>query len=272
MLIDYLNYRQIANESPYHAARQSSELLSPNALFHTHDFDEVFLVTSGTLKHDINGETQTLIQNDLVLVEARDIHRFRHDHKAPFEFINIAFPFQNLNELLRLMQLSSTVKRTNLSSSKRVSLQRNFELLTAEFSYQPQQTTLIPFLSTVVATLNKLKEIEDRLDNIDRAIQNIEKIENLHLGMDYLVQTASVSMSHLCRVVKKRTGKSPGEIIQSARLRHVRILLVTTNLDVATIAEQVGYTSSHYLHRVFKNEFGQTPGDFRKSQRAVVSS
>jgi LacI family transcriptional regulator len=51
------------------------------------------------------------------------------------------------------------------------------------------------------------------------------------------------------------------------RFRQVERLLQDTNLTIDTIAQQTGFTHSHYLQAAFKERHGMTPGEFRKAGR-----
>jgi LacI family transcriptional regulator len=44
----------------------------------------------------------------------------------------------------------------------------------------------------------------------------------------------------------------------------VERLLSDTNLTIDAIAEQTGFTHSHYLQAAFKQRHGTTPGRFRR--------
>jgi LacI family transcriptional regulator len=50
------------------------------------------------------------------------------------------------------------------------------------------------------------------------------------------------------------------------RFREVERLLRETNLTIDLIAEQTGFTHSHYLQATFKARYKQTPGKFRRAK------
>lgn len=73
--------------------------------------------------------------------------------------------------------------------------------------------------------------------------------------------------SYLSQHLMRRCGKGPSRIIQEARLREARNLLAQTDLSVAEIARKVGYASPSRLHQLFRDAFGETPGEYRARQR-----
>lgn len=92
--------------------------------------------------------------------------------------------------------------------------------------------------------------------------------ENAHTGMnvDDLCRKLNASRTTLDRRMKAALKRSPKEEIARVRFREVERLLRETNLPIATIAEQTGFTYSHYLQAAFKQAYGKTPGAFRRGE------
>lgn len=67
----------------------------------------------------------------------------------------------------------------------------------------------------------------------------------------------------LSRMIKKTTGKTYTELIQSRRLNQASFLLLNTDMPVADIGYAVGYDNLSYFHRIFKGRFGDSPKQYR---------
>lgn len=65
--------------------------------------------------------------------------------------------------------------------------------------------------------------------------------------------------------MKAALGRSPKEEIQRLRFRVVERLLSDTDLTIDAIAEQTGFTHSHYFQSAFRERYGETPGAFRRA-------
>ncbi len=59
-------------------------------------------------------------------------------------------------------------------------------------------------------------------------------------------------------------GEAPMSFIRKVRLHKARELLQHTDLTVAEIAYQVGFTDGSYVSRAFGKEFGEAPTELRK--------
>jgi len=69
------------------------------------------------------------------------------------------------------------------------------------------------------------------------------------------------------RVFKRETGLRPMEWLNERRLQTACHLLASTSETVSEIAETCGFASPFYFSRVFRRHFGQSPINYRKTQR-----
>jgi signal transduction histidine kinase/DNA-binding response OmpR family regulator len=107
-------------------------------------------------------------------------------------------------------------------------------------------------------------ELEDAfITKVKAFIEN--NIEEEHLLTVQLARALNMSRSQLHRKLSALTGHSASNIIKSVRINKAKILLGHTDLTVSEIAYQVGIDPS-YFSRIFKNETGITPSEFRTSR------
>lgn len=76
----------------------------------------------------------------------------------------------------------------------------------------------------------------------------------------------SISRGHLDRMFRERLRVPPLRYINAERLRLACQLIMDTRLNNAEIADRVGIQSMVHFHRLFKQNVGMTPGEFRKSE------
>jgi len=91
--------------------------------------------------------------------------------------------------------------------------------------------------------------------------------EPLQVGA--MAQTAGVSRRGLERRFRRELGRSPHAEIQRIRLEHARQMLCETTASMAAIAERSGWSSVQRFMAVFKAATGQTPGQFRASNKFI---
>jgi AraC-like DNA-binding protein len=72
-----------------------------------------------------------------------------------------------------------------------------------------------------------------------------------------------MSESTFSRVFKEASGLNFSEMIRKLRIEHGCKLLTSTDLSVAAISKDCGYTNLSNFNRQFLREMGTTPRDFR---------
>lgn len=75
-----------------------------------------------------------------------------------------------------------------------------------------------------------------------------------------------MSHSQLHRKLEALTGCSPNKFIRIVRLNKAKELLLNPSLSIAAIALDCGYNDPGYFARVFKQEVGTTPQEWRSAQ------
>lgn len=73
-----------------------------------------------------------------------------------------------------------------------------------------------------------------------------------------------ISERECYRLFKKHLGISPGEYLTDVRLKKSRELLTETDKGILDIALETGFGSSSYFGKIFKQQMGMTPKEYRK--------
>jgi len=89
------------------------------------------------------------------------------------------------------------------------------------------------------------------------------------LDLNLLAKKYSLTERHIQRLFKFAFEQSPAAYIRSRKLAASLEDLLTTNSNVLNIALEFGFGYEQTYIRAFKQEFGLTPGDFRKSGNIV---
>lgn len=92
------------------------------------------------------------------------------------------------------------------------------------------------------------------------------------LNIGEIVAATDVSRRTLEKSFTKHLGRSILDEIQRVRLQRVKELLAHTKFSMRQIAEQAGFASPQYLHQVFRQQEGVTPGDYREKQHSQAKS
>jgi len=74
------------------------------------------------------------------------------------------------------------------------------------------------------------------------------------------------SEAHLSRLIKKFTGKTFTNIIQTIKIQYSAKLLLEGKMSIAEIIDEVGYTDSSHFYRIFKRYYDMTPAQYQQEQ------
>jgi len=85
------------------------------------------------------------------------------------------------------------------------------------------------------------------------------------LTLEGVAERVQISSRQLQRIFKEKANVSFSEYLEQIRLKFVCSELQQTTLTLEKIAERSGFTSSNYLHYVFKKAHGTTPNTYRES-------
>lgn len=95
-----------------------------------------------------------------------------------------------------------------------------------------------------------------------------ENLKNEDFGPDQLVHQMGVSHSTLHRWLKQYTNKNISQFIREIRLKKASELLQNDDLTISEVAYMVGFSSATYFNRCFHEQFGCSPGEFKKRELA----
>lgn len=105
----------------------------------------------------------------------------------------------------------------------------------------------------------------DFIQKLTRIVQG--NLENEDFGPEQLAQEMGVSHSTLHRWLKQNSDKTISQFIRELRLEKASELLLNDNLTIAEIAYKVGFGSATYFNKCFHEQFGCSPGEYRKTQQ-----
>lgn len=70
----------------------------------------------------------------------------------------------------------------------------------------------------------------------------------------------------LSREIKKRTGKTYKDLIQTKRMNQAAYMLANSQIPIAEIMNFVGYDNSSYFYRKFKERYELSPKEYREKK------
>ena len=151
---------------------------------------------------------------------------------------------------------------TNLLISRCNNLVNSRILLQEKFSKQPQA------YAQMLATNPIDKEI------LDRAISIIEKnLDNTEFNVNIFAREMAMARTNLFTKLKAITGQTPNDFILTIRLKKGALMLRNNpELNITEISDKIGFSSSRYFSKCFKDVYHVSPLAYRKGEDADTGS
>ena len=89
----------------------------------------------------------------------------------------------------------------------------------------------------------------------------LENVSNEHFGVSELAEAMNTSRSNLLRKIKKDTKLSASQFIRQVRLEKGMEILGQTSLNVSEVSFKVGFGSTSYFIKCFREHYGYPPGE-----------
>jgi AraC family transcriptional regulator len=103
-------------------------------------------------------------------------------------------------------------------------------------------------------------------DQCNRAIEYIEECLGDTLTLAGIARAAGVSAARLNSEFKRSTKLAPHQYVLNARVRRANALLMSTDLSLAQIALQCGFSNQQHMTRMVRRVTGRTPGAIRRDR------
>lgn len=155
--------------------------------------------------------------------------------------------------------------KTKYEVKAELSVQHSMHLIAEAISWRQVRTAMQAFFD--VMDFNAFEEDGDAelSDLVRKAVQMVRKHYDQGIRLEEIASRLFVSEEYLSAQFKKETGMGFAETVRMLRIERIKSLLAGTRLKLNQIAELTGYTDPKYMSRVFKEEVGMLPTEFRKS-------
>ena len=120
---------------------------------------------------------------------------------------------------------------------------------------------------------------EERVENIEvkgndealmeRIMRSVNaNMSNPDFNVDTLAADVGISRAQLHRKMKEMTGIATGKFLRNLRMEQAARLLREGKINVAQVADRVGYSDQAHFSTAFKAHFGQSPSDYLESHQS----
>lgn len=262
---------------------------------HIHDWIEINYMYSGCCPQVINTSQQTLQKGQIILIDTDTPHStaaLQENDIMISLVINKQYLTSNFfnrfseDSILSSFFINAINKDTNHDNyilfhsehSRKLPLFFN-ELICEIYSPSINSADIVNSLVTLIlCELLNVYEKDIERQNLDMNRNSISPILR-YIERNYttctLESTAAffnMNPSYMTTLLKKRTGFSYKELVQTQRLTRAAQLLRNTEASITEIANVIGYENMSFFYRKFQQKFGCSPKEYRLKKQPGASA
>ena len=248
---------------------------------HFHDFEELIIVTQGSMEHFIDFQLEVINAPVACYISMGKTHRLLPHTDMRGWVINFKTEFIPDS---KLNFYSNFFTSTNIPLSSGTCLNRFISLCQIISAESDQEiidlTTISHLVNGLVAMIDAERKRSLPIENIARASQIVafntfleilEKNYSGNEGVSFYADKMKMSERSLNTICKNNFQKSVSEIIETRKLIEAKRMLLQTDKTVSEIGYELGYSEKSYFTRVFHAKMEITPTRFREMTRSIIT-
>ncbi len=102
-------------------------------------------------------------------------------------------------------------------------------------------------------------------DIVDQVISFIDDNYMLDIGIGQIAEQFNITPNYLSTLFHRKAGTNFMSYLKMVRMLKAKELFTDPNIQVQQVAEQVGYLSTRHFARLFAEQFGCLPSEYRDS-------
>lgn len=251
-------------------------------LYHWHSDIEILLVVEGSVTLETANHKYLLLKNDFFILNANEVHSLtRTDESNTLlalqfdpKFCRSYFP--QLQRIIFLVQHITLENYPEFRNTLREFLYQivseyyeksNIYPLNLMSTLQLMICSLIKHLDYENSTVKAISNQKKNLARLNHIILYIKENYRNKISLRDIAENENLDMYYLSHFIKKHLGISFQEYLNKVRFEKALELLLFTDLNKLEICMESGFSDYRYLNKMFLNEFGCTPSEYRSKHQ-----
>ena len=281
--MDYSTY-EIYDFDRVSAFNMSTGYKERSYKMHWHSYGEILLVGPGkTNIYQIGKNTYNLVPDDIVLIWPMEMHSIVDADREQALVIQFSNAFINsLFDLRRIMHMYRNLRVICVNShpelaSKLKDITGHMKEIFFSGRQDREIRCCILLMEFMLTLFDHRKELAPELDDVDPYACNDDVMKRMVMVTDYIknnltaddlsqgamARMAGISRDYFSRIFKNVTGMNYSKWLNTVRLEKASELLVEDGRTLTEVAMLSGFQSIPSFNRVFREEKGMAPGEYR---------
>ncbi len=255
---------------------------------HWHESMEIIIVLEGSINLRIEDKLFILQENDLVLINSKEIHntsktdgdniilalQIRPEHLNLFysQFYNMRFECNSVNcsieEEEKFNRIRHYMGKLIWESNKKT---QGYRFLVGNELNSLAYYLLNNFEYYIIE--EKSKEITNSdIERLDRILIYINDHIGEKITLKDIAEKEHINFYYLSHFFKSKVGLNFQDYINIMRIEKAKNLLLNSNATITDISNGCGFSSTNYFNKVFKENSNTTPSQYRNNNTRISTS
>lgn len=264
--IHWLNYSNYEDLRFYEIGHQKCE---PGYDFGPIIRDKFILhyVIRGKGHLEMDGQIFTVEAKQAFVIPAGVLSYYQADMKEPWEYIWLQFHGPKVVEILQKAGVTRHAPVFVPTASCNVLEHSLFAMLGNPFSEYATMGKLYEFFQQMINLSARTPEENSREDTglgyVHTVIQYIHEKYSEPIHIQDIADYCGLDRSYLGKLFKMATGQTPQKYLMAHRMKRAMELLQKTDMPIGHVSFSVGYNDPLAFSKVFKQETGRSPSEYR---------
>jgi AraC family transcriptional regulator len=232
---------------------------------HVHDVTVVSLMLSGAASERVAEGTRTIASQDLIFTPAYASHSYDFRQSGRWLNMQISDPWlARATDGSKLLYERSEIVRSATAAAWAMRVRSEVR--------SPDSASKLAIDGAMMLMIADMARVRiDAASTRPRWLRRVEEAIQASIAnppdVETLAGIAGVHPTHLLRTFKRYHGRTIATFVRERRVQLARTALSTTTRSISTIALEAGFADQAHFTRVFKQAFGETPGQYARSLR-----
>ena len=246
---------------------------------HWHRSVEIFAVLEGELEFFFNEEHIHLVKDEFVLVNSNELHAIHALY--PNESVVLQIPVSSFQRYYLNSSFIYFSRSRIDTDSQVIQLIREMYDIYREKAFGYDFAVQSRFYQLLYLLVLKYRENSTdrnalqhyrKMDKLSEIADYIKDNYNQDITLDALSSVFGYAPTYISKMFQKYAGCSFKNYLTRIRLAHVVQDLVSSTEALDRIAARQGFPDRKALSKAFQNQYGMTPGQYRKQEGIKSSS
>jgi two-component system, response regulator YesN len=133
-------------------------------------------------------------------------------------------------------------------------------------NFMTLRENLSKWMQKIFTGLDQINK-KDQADPVQISKQWIINHLGENITIEKIAREIPMNPTYFCEYFKNQTGQTVLDYVTKMRVEKAKELLITTDLKIYDIAEEVGYSDTKYFSKLFKKYFGEVPSKYKEKLR-----